>query len=104
MLDTVMGTKDLLPIVISLISLMFSLVSLFFTVKSMVFDRIERSLLSIDDKFIQYPELRKYFYNKFELLENMEENDKYRCLAICEYILDVFSSVISQRNRFYEVS
>lgn len=89
---------DILTILISLIAAFISLRALYLQGRSSVFERIERSLLNIDDKFIQYPDARPYFYDGIKIDD--DDKNKNLCLAISEYILDVFSSVLAQRERF----
>lgn len=93
-----MKLEDTLTIIVAVISALISMITWFAVGRNSIYDRIERSLLAIDDKFIQYPLCRPYFYDKKSL--EMEGEDRERCLALAEFILDIFSSVLAQRERF----
>jgi hypothetical protein len=51
----------------------------------------------IDSIFIQYPELRKYFYEAEERMPPQSERD--RLFAVAELMLDYFDYVLLQQRR-----
>lgn len=95
-----MELKDHAPLMISMFSFVVSAYTLLVPVRNVIFDRVERALYAIDDKFIQHAQLRPYFYDSEELPQDIDQGGRQRCFAIAEFVLDVFGSILEQRHRF----
>jgi hypothetical protein len=93
-----MDYGDTLTILVTAVAAVIALRTMYVAARAVIYDRVERALLSIDATFITYPSQRPFFYDGDEFSGSVEE--RQRCLAIAEYVLDVFGSVIEQRERF----
>ena len=65
--------------------------------ESNTFDASANATFMIDSIFIQYPELRKYFYETEERMPPQPEQD--RLFAVVELMLDYFDYVLLQQRR-----
>lgn len=57
-------------------------------------------VLEIDKIFIEYPDLRPYFYNNTPLPADMQEQDRNRTLAIAELYLDILECIWDRQPEF----
>jgi hypothetical protein len=65
--------------------------------ESNTFDASADATFMIDSIFVQYPELRKYFYDAEEQMPPRPERD--RLIAVAELMLDYFDYVLLQQRR-----
>jgi hypothetical protein len=65
--------------------------------ESNTFDASAVATFMVNSIFIEHPDLRKYFYDGEEQIQN--ESDRDRVLAIAELMLDYFDYVLLQQRR-----
>ena len=65
------------------------------------FDHIATRAFVLDQMFLQYPEVRPYFYER-ESLPDEDNVLRHRIIAAAETMLDVFGVIVLHRERFAE--
>ena len=71
------------------------------SLRTATYEAVASQMFAIDEIFIRYPELRPYFYSGKDISENDPDYDKV--VAIAEFILDFFGSVLLQMQHFPQV-
>jgi hypothetical protein len=66
------------------------------------FDRVAAQAFLLDQLFLDYPEVRPYFYEG-KLLSDEDPVLRHRIAAAAETVLDVFGVIVLHRERFAEV-
>lgn len=71
------------------------------SLKENIHEISSNQMFDMDKVFIDHPEMRPYFYARKDISEN--DPSYQRALAISEYLLDYFGSILVQRKRFPNV-